>query len=82
VDPVVERNTDSKKMKLTQVKNAANAKASETLEEILKTRTCSIAAWPMYVMAEYAYGLSIPSEVFGHPVIQELQQLAFDIIAM
>lgn len=49
---------------------------------MLAKRTRSIAGWAIYVMVEYAHGLSIPSEIFEHGVIKELEQLAFDLIAM
>ncbi|KAM4058735.1 terpene synthase metal binding domain-containing protein [Hirsutella rhossiliensis] len=67
---------------LTQVGRAARGDTPNKLEEMLRTRTQSIAGWPMYVLVEYAHGLNIPSDVFEHEVIKDLQQLAFDMIAI
>ncbi|KAK5988326.1 (+)-eremophilene synthase [Cladobotryum mycophilum] len=52
------------------------------LYDMLEVRSRSIAGWAMYVMIEYAHGLDIPSKVFDHPVIKELEVIVFKIIAI
>ncbi|KAK5989399.1 Sesquiterpene cyclase BOT2 [Cladobotryum mycophilum] len=52
------------------------------LDDMLEVRSRSIAGWAMYVMIEYAHGLDIPSAVFDHPVIKELEVTVFKMIAI
>ncbi|KAL7948162.1 isoprenoid synthase domain-containing protein [Trichoderma barbatum] len=53
-----------------------------TLEEIAMIRRESAGCRPLYHLVEYAHGLQVPDEVFDHPVIQELENLGMDMVAI
>lgn len=52
------------------------------LEEIALIRRESAGCRPLYHLVEYAHRLRVPDEVFDHPVIQELENLGMDMVAM
>lgn len=53
-----------------------------SLEEMLQTRQLSVGVMPLYHLVEYAHGLSIPEEVFEHPVIQTLERLGAEFVIL
>lgn len=52
------------------------------ISEMLDTRRQSIGALPMFPFVEFAYGLQLPDEVFQHPTIQTLQNLAVEFVVL
>ncbi|KAJ3498172.1 hypothetical protein NLG97_g1330 [Lecanicillium saksenae] len=53
-----------------------------SLEEITAIRRNSAGCKPLYHLVEYAHGLQIPDEVFDSPIIQELEDLGMDMVAI
>lgn len=52
------------------------------ISEMLDTRRHSIGALPMFPFVEFAYGLRLPDEVFQHPTIRTLQNLAVEFVVL
>ncbi|KAK1252163.1 hypothetical protein MKX08_003350 [Trichoderma sp. CBMAI-0020] len=61
-----------------------NQFASKTLslEEVILIRQRSAGCKPLYHLVEYAHGLLIPDKVFDNPIIQELECLGMDMVAI
>ncbi|KAH6607017.1 putative pentalenene synthase, partial [Trichoderma cornu-damae] len=53
-----------------------------SLEDIVIIRRESAGCRPLYHLVEYAHGLRVPDEVFENPVIQELENLGMDMVAI
>lgn len=66
---------------LVQIDNQFAGKRP-TLEEIAMIRRESAGCKPLYHLVEYAHCLRVPDEVFDHPVIQELENIGMDMVAM
>ncbi|KAM0518962.1 hypothetical protein ACHAPE_003952 [Trichoderma viride] len=58
------------------------ASKTPSLEEIVLIRQRSAGCKPLYHLVEYAHGLLIPDEVFDNPIIQELECLGMDMVAI
>ncbi|KAL7917433.1 isoprenoid synthase domain-containing protein [Trichoderma austrokoningii] len=66
---------------LIQIDNHFAGK-TPSLEEIVLIRQRSAGCKPLYHLVEYAHGLVIPDEVFENAVIQELECLGMDMVAI
>lgn len=66
---------------LIQINNQF-AQRVPTLEEIVLIRRESAGCRPLYHLVEYAHCLRVPDAVFDDPVIQELENLGMDMVAM
>ncbi|EHK42537.1 terpene synthase [Trichoderma atroviride IMI 206040] len=66
---------------LIQIDNQFASK-TPSLEEVVLIRQRSAGCKPLYHLVEYAHGLLIPDEVFDNPVIQELECLGMDMVAI
>ncbi|PNP58285.1 hypothetical protein THARTR1_01800 [Trichoderma harzianum] len=66
---------------LVQIDNQFSGKRP-TLEEIAMIRRESAGCRPLYHLVEYAHCLRVPDEVFDHPVIQELENIGMDMVAI
>ncbi|PTB60117.1 hypothetical protein M431DRAFT_502236 [Trichoderma harzianum CBS 226.95] len=66
---------------LVQIDNQFAGKRP-TLEEIAMIRRESAGCKPLYHLVEYAHCLRVPDEVFDHPVIQELENIGMDMVAI
>lgn len=66
---------------LIQIDNQFASK-TPSLEEVVVIRQTSAGCKPLYHLVEYAHGLVIPDEVFNDPIIQELECLGMDMVAM
>ncbi|KAL7816077.1 isoprenoid synthase domain-containing protein [Trichoderma aethiopicum] len=53
-----------------------------TLEEVTMIRRESAGCRPLFYLVEYAHRLRVPDEVFEHPIIQELEDLGQDMVAI
>ncbi|PVI02312.1 terpene synthase metal binding domain-containing protein [Periconia macrospinosa] len=53
-----------------------------SLQEMLSTRQLSVGVAPLYHLVEYAHEISLPDEVFEHPVIQTLERLGADFVIL
>ncbi|KFA47801.1 hypothetical protein S40293_09042 [Stachybotrys chartarum IBT 40293] len=53
-----------------------------TLEEMVLTRRESAGVSPLYHLVEYAHDLHVPEEAFNDPLVQELEILGMDLIAI
>ncbi|GAP85184.2 putative presilphiperfolan-8-beta-ol synthase [Rosellinia necatrix] len=51
-------------------------------EQMLEKRRFSAGVGPLFALVEYAHALRIPDYVFEHPVIQEIEHLAIDFVAI
>lgn len=58
------------------------AERRPTLEEMVLTRRESAGVSPLYHLVEYAHDLHVPEEAFNNPLVQELEILGMDLIAM
>ena len=59
-----------------------SSERSLSLGEIIATRRNSAGCRPLYHLVEYAHCLRIPDTVFDNPLIQELEDLGVDMVAM
>ncbi|KAL7784317.1 isoprenoid synthase domain-containing protein [Trichoderma ceciliae] len=66
---------------LIQIDNLLSKKLP-SLEEIVMIRRESAGCRPLYHLVEYAHGLRVPDEVFDDPIIQELENLGMDMVAI
>ncbi|KAL7894231.1 isoprenoid synthase domain-containing protein [Trichoderma sp. SZMC 28014] len=66
---------------LIQIDNQFASK-TPSLEEVVVIRQTSAGCKPLYHLVEYAHGLVIPDEVFNDPIIQELECLGMDMVAI
>ncbi|UKZ74540.1 hypothetical protein TrVFT333_002210 [Trichoderma virens FT-333] len=66
---------------LVHIENQFSGKRP-TLEDIAMIRRQSAGCKPLYHLIEYAHCLRVPDEVFDHPVIQELENLGMDMVAI
>ncbi|KAM0452503.1 hypothetical protein ACHAPV_009537 [Trichoderma viride] len=66
---------------LIQIDNQFASK-TPSLEEVVLIRQRSAGCKPLYHLVEYAHGLVIPDDVFDNPVIQELECLGVDMVAI
>ncbi|KAL9487903.1 hypothetical protein ACSS6W_000180 [Trichoderma asperelloides] len=66
---------------LIQIDNHFASK-TPSLEEIVLIRRKSAGCKPLYHLVEYAHDLRVPDEVFDNPVIQELECLGMDMVAI
>jgi hypothetical protein len=53
-----------------------------TTNHIPSTRQLSVGVAPLYHLVEYAHEISLPDEVFEHPVIQALERLGADFVIL
>ncbi|KAH7018023.1 uncharacterized protein B0I36DRAFT_354344 [Microdochium trichocladiopsis] len=66
---------------LQQVRNKSK-RYVPGLAEILLTRRDSAGVLPIYRLVEYARSLRLPDEIFELPLIQEMEILGMDMIAI
>ncbi|KAL6899978.1 hypothetical protein GGI43DRAFT_54428 [Trichoderma evansii] len=66
---------------LVQIDNHFASK-TPSLEEIVLIRRRSAGCKPLYHLVEYAHNLRVPDAVFEDPIIQELECLGMDMVAM
>jgi heat shock protein HspQ len=66
---------------LLQIDNQFSNK-TPSLEELVIIRRESAGCKPLYHLVEYAHGLRVPDDVFDDPIIQELENLGMDMVAM
>ncbi|KAL8729914.1 MAG: hypothetical protein Q9181_004840 [Wetmoreana brouardii] len=64
-----------------QVNIVCSAEQSDE-QNFLALRRKTIGAGPCFALIEYFYGLDLPDEVFEHPAVQRLDELARELIVM
>ncbi|RFU80025.1 terpene synthase [Trichoderma arundinaceum] len=66
---------------LAQIDNQISER-HPSLEEIVAIRRESAGCKPLYHLVEYAHRLRVPDNVFDNPVVQELENLGMDMVAI
>jgi len=52
------------------------------VQDFIKLRRDTGALKMCFAMGEYGFGLNVPDEVFAHPVIQEMENMANDVVVL